>query len=74
MVIKVNMNRGDAAENGKTMRNRRKFLRHIILKGDLGCDLYSKLYVCEVLHVTQVRPEKLEVSVAYPDMNLMRPG
>jgi hypothetical protein len=51
------MNRGDAAENGKTMRNRRKFLRHIILEGDLGCDLYSKLYVFEVLHVTYIGPK-----------------
>jgi hypothetical protein len=57
VVIKVNMNRGDAAENGKTMRNRRKFLRHIILEGDLGCDLYSKLYVFEVLHVTYIGPK-----------------
>jgi hypothetical protein len=35
VVIKVNMNKGDAAENGRTMRNRRKFLRHIILEGEL---------------------------------------
>jgi len=30
-VIKVNMKSGEAAGNGKMMRNRRKFLRHIIL-------------------------------------------
>lgn len=27
------MNKGEAAGKGKTMRNRRKFLRHIILRG-----------------------------------------
>jgi hypothetical protein len=30
-VRKVNMNKGETTGNGKMMRNRRKFLRHIIL-------------------------------------------